>query len=96
LIIGPLFCLGCLSAIWDMLYGLFHSRIGLSFVVLLLPVSFLSILARGMEPRALRLADHGADVVSLGRAALTYRHFKLGTAAVIAAWGERSRLGMTL
>jgi hypothetical protein len=38
LIIGLQFCLGGLSAIWDMLFGLFHSRIGFNFGELLLPV----------------------------------------------------------
>lgn len=38
LIIGLLFCLGGVVAIWDVLQGLFASRISLNFAVLLLPV----------------------------------------------------------
>lgn len=38
LIIGILFCLGGLSAIWDVLSSLFRSHINLNFAVLLLPV----------------------------------------------------------
>ena len=38
IIIGLLFCLGGLFAIWDVVSGLFHDRLSINFAVLLLPV----------------------------------------------------------
>ncbi len=38
LVIGLLFCLGGILAIWDVLSGLFDSRLSINFAVLLLPV----------------------------------------------------------